>query len=46
MDQEFHRVKRLPPYVFAEVNAIKAQARAVSVTRDILASGRFSYAET
>ena len=28
MDQEFHRVKRLPPYVFAEVNAIKAQARA------------------
>ena len=28
MDQEFHRVKRLPPYVFAEVNAIKAEARA------------------
>jgi len=28
MDQEFHRVKRLPPYVFAEVNDMKAKARA------------------
>ncbi len=28
MDQEFHRIKRLPPYVFAEVNALKAEARA------------------
>ncbi|MHA1107775.1 MAG: LL-diaminopimelate aminotransferase [Alphaproteobacteria bacterium] len=28
MDQEFHRIKRLPPYVFAEVNAMKARARA------------------
>ncbi|MHA1569741.1 MAG: LL-diaminopimelate aminotransferase [Alphaproteobacteria bacterium] len=28
MDQEFHRIKRLPPYVFAEVNALKAAARA------------------
>jgi alanine-synthesizing transaminase len=28
MDQEFHRVRRLPPYVFAEVNAMKAEARA------------------
>ncbi len=28
MDQEFYRIKRLPPYVFAEVNAMKAQARA------------------
>jgi alanine-synthesizing transaminase len=28
MEQEFHRVKRLPPYVFAEVNAMKAKARA------------------
>ena len=28
MDQEFHRIKRLPPYVFAEVNEIKARARA------------------
>ncbi|MBF0326029.1 LL-diaminopimelate aminotransferase [Magnetospirillum moscoviense] len=27
-DQEFHRIKRLPPYVFAEVNAMKARARA------------------
>jgi alanine-synthesizing transaminase len=25
--QEFHRVKRLPPYVFAEVNRLKAAAR-------------------
>jgi alanine-synthesizing transaminase len=25
---EFHRIKRLPPYVFAEVNRLKAQARA------------------
>ena len=28
MDQEFHSIKRLPPYVFAEVNALKAAARA------------------
>ena len=28
MNTEFHRIKRLPPYVFAEVNAIKAKARA------------------
>jgi len=28
MDTEFYRVKRLPPYVFAEVNAMKARARA------------------
>ncbi len=28
MEQEFHRIKRLPPYVFAEVNALKAKARA------------------
>ena len=28
MDQEFHAVRRLPPYVFAEVNAMKARARA------------------
>ncbi|MBL8674552.1 MAG: LL-diaminopimelate aminotransferase [Rhodospirillales bacterium] len=27
-DNEFHRIKRLPPYVFAEVNAMKAKARA------------------
>ena len=28
MDQTFHRIKRLPPYVFTEVNAMKASARA------------------
>ena len=28
MEHEFHRIKRLPPYVFAEVNAMKARARA------------------
>ena len=27
MDDTFHRVKRLPPYVFAEVNDMKARAR-------------------
>jgi alanine-synthesizing transaminase len=29
MAEEFHRIRRLPPYVFAEVNAAKAKARAV-----------------
>ncbi len=29
-DTEFHRIKRLPPYVFAEVNAMKARARAAA----------------
>lgn len=28
MDFEFHRIKRLPPYVFEQVNRLKAQARA------------------
>jgi len=28
MDMDFHRIKRLPPYVFEQVNALKAQARA------------------
>ena len=28
MDFNFHRIKRLPPYVFAEVNTMKAAARA------------------
>lgn len=28
MDQEFYRIKRLPPYLFAEVNQMKAEARA------------------
>lgn len=27
MIEEFHRIKRLPPYVFAEVNRLKADAR-------------------
>ena len=28
MTQEFHRIRRMPPYVFAEVNSAKARARA------------------
>jgi alanine-synthesizing transaminase len=28
MQNDFYRIKRLPPYVFAEVNAMKARARA------------------
>ena len=28
MTDEFYRIRRLPPYVFAEVNAMKAAARA------------------
>ena len=28
IDDDFHRIKRLPPYVFAEVNRLKAAARA------------------
>jgi alanine-synthesizing transaminase len=28
MTEEFHRIRRLPPYVFAEVNKAKARARA------------------
>lgn len=34
---EFHKVRRLPPYVFAEVNALKAQARAQG--RDVIDLG-------
>lgn len=30
MTEEFHRIRRLPPYVFAEVNQAKAQARAAA----------------
>lgn len=37
MDSEFHRIKRLPPYVFAEVNALKARARGEG--RDIIDFG-------
>jgi alanine-synthesizing transaminase len=28
MSEEFYRIKRLPPYVIAEVNAMRAEARA------------------
>jgi len=28
MAEEFHRIKRLPPYVFEQVNKLKAAARA------------------
>lgn len=28
MDMDFHRIKRLPPYVFEQVNTLKAEARA------------------
>ncbi len=28
MSEEFYRIKRLPPYVIAEVNAMRATARA------------------
>lgn len=37
MPEEFYRIKRLPPYVFAEVNGLKAEARAQS--RDVIDLG-------
>jgi alanine-synthesizing transaminase len=37
MPEEFYRIKRLPPYVFAEVNALKAEARAQG--RDVIDLG-------
>ncbi len=37
MPEEFYRIKRLPPYVFAEVNALKARARAEG--RDVIDLG-------
>ncbi len=37
MTEEFHRIRRLPPYVFAEVNAAKAKAR--SAAEDIVDLG-------
>src|ERR1700726_347355 len=37
MPEEFYRIKRLPPYVFAEVNALKAQAR--GERRDVIDLG-------
>jgi alanine-synthesizing transaminase len=37
MPEEFYRIKRLPPYVFAEVNQLKAEARAGG--RDVIDLG-------
>jgi alanine-synthesizing transaminase len=37
MDNDFYRIRRLPPYVFAEVNTMKARARAAG--RDIIDLG-------
>src|ERR1700757_3308292 len=37
MPEEFYRIKRLPPYVFTEVNALKASARAAG--RDVIDLG-------
>lgn len=36
-EAEFHRIRRLPPYVFAEVNRLKAAARAAG--RDVIDFG-------
>ncbi len=37
MNEEFHRIKRLPPYVFAELNKLKSDARAAG--KDIIDFG-------
>lgn len=37
MNEEFHRIRRLPPYVFAELNKLKSSARAAG--RDIIDFG-------
>src|SRR6516225_524373 len=37
MPEHFYRIKRLPPYVFSEVNALKAKARAAG--RDVIDLG-------
>src|SRR6478752_5332829 len=37
MQEEFYRIKRLPPYVFAEVNTLKAEARTAG--RDVIDLG-------
>ncbi len=37
MEEEFYRIKRLPPYVIAEVNSMRAEARAAG--RDIIDLG-------
>lgn len=39
MTQDFHRIRRLPPYVFEHINPIKAQARAEGVDIIDLAMG-------
>ena len=31
MNEDFHRIRRLPPYVFAHIDPIKAKARASGV---------------
>ena len=31
MNEDFHRIRRLPPYVFEHINPIKAKARAAGV---------------
>ena len=36
-EPQFHRIRRLPPYVFSEVNAMKAEARAAK--RDVIDFG-------
>jgi len=37
MPEDFYRIKRLPPYVFSEVNALKAEARGAG--RDVIDLG-------
>src|ERR1700720_1258224 len=37
MPEDFYRIRRLPPYVFSEVNALKAKARAAG--RDVIDFG-------
>ena len=37
MPEDFYRIKRLPPYVFSEVNSLKAEARAAG--RDVIDLG-------
>ena len=39
MSEEFHRIRRLPPYVFEHINPIKAKARASGVDIIDLAMG-------
>ena len=37
MTPDFHRIRRLPPYIFEEVNRLKARLRAQGI--DIIAFG-------